>query len=473
MCESPLIVELVSAPAPADALALFQDWPRAILFHSSAVRPSLGQYSFLSADPIVSHDVSVSDVLDSPNLGSGGSRTEAVFGPLRKDLSRLQSASIPTLPPFQGGLAGVISYEAGHLWERLPSTGPELTPAVSAGLYDWVLAWDHKENRAWVIVQQADGLRREAVAQRLEKIQSVLQTKPHAPRTTSLAALRTAPHPGSPFDRVRSLTSNFTSESYQAAVSRIIRYVYAGDIFQANLSQRFSASASLPPVELYRRLAAVNPAPFAGYYDGGTFQVISASPERFLRLSNSEVETRPIKGTRARRPGVEADLFTRDELRESEKDRAENVMIVDLLRNDLSRVCRAGSIRVPQLCAVETYETVQHLVSEVCGTLRPGVDFFDLLAATFPGGSITGAPKIRAMEIITELEQVPRGPYCGTMFYLGVGGQADSSILIRTFTQAAGRLYFPAGGGITAQSDPASEYEETLHKVEGLLRALE
>jgi len=369
-------------------------------------------------------------------------------------------------------LAGIVSYEAGHLWEQLPDAGPELTPAVSVGLYDWVLAWDHLENRAWIIVQQAPGFRSQTADQRLKAIQTVLQGGPTLPGVPHRAE-QPGPRPSGLFDRIPGLTSNFTRETYEQAVSRIVRYIHAGDIFQANLSQRFSAPATLPPVELYRRLAAVNPAPFAGYYDGGSFQVISASPERFLRLTGREVETRPIKGTRARRPGAEADLFTRDELRESDKDRAENVMIVDLLRNDLSRVCRPGSIRVPQLCTVETYETVQHLVSEVRGELRPGLDFFDLLAATFPGGSITGAPKIRAMEIITELEQVPRGPYCGTLFYLGFNGEADSSILIRTFTQSQGRLYFPAGGGITAQSDPASEYEETLHKVEGLLRALE
>jgi para-aminobenzoate synthetase component 1 len=201
--------------------------------------------------------------------------------------------------------------------------------------------------------------------------------------------------------------------------------------------------------------------------------VLSSSPERFLRVEDGVVETRPIKGTRQRRPAPEADLFTRDELRESEKDRAENVMIVDLLRNDLSRVCRPGSIRVPKLCAVETYETVQHLVSEVRGELRAGRDFWDLLAASFPGGSITGAPKVRAMEIITELERVARGPYCGSLFYCGFDGRADSSILIRTFVQRGGWIQCSVGGGIVAQSDPEAEYEETLHKAAGMLRALD
>jgi para-aminobenzoate synthetase component 1 len=200
--------------------------------------------------------------------------------------------------------------------------------------------------------------------------------------------------------------------------------------------------------------------------------VASASPERFVRVANGEVETRPIKGTRSRRATPEADLFTRDELRESEKDQAENVMIVDLLRNDLSRVCAPGTIRVPELCRVETYETVQHLVSEVRGRLNVGQTPWDLFRAVFPGGSVTGAPKVRSMEIIAELEPTARGPYCGSLFYVGFNGQADSNILIRTFTVRNGWIQCPVGGGIVAQSNPVAEYEETLVKAEGMLRAL-
>src|SRR5690606_9153149 len=214
--------------------------------------------------------------------------------------------------------------------------------------------------------------------------------------------------------------------------------IRAGDLFQANLSQRLLAPLRRSPVALYQRLRQCNPAPFAGYFACDDWAVVSASPERFLRVDANEVETRPIKGTRRRRPLPEADLFTRDELRESNKDRAENVMIVDLLRNDLSRVCSPGSIQVTELCTVEVYETVSHLVSEVRGSLQDGLTFWDLLAATFPGGSITGAPKIRAMEIISEQEQIARGPYCGSLFYLGFDGTADSNILIRTMTQRNG-----------------------------------
>ena len=208
----------------------------------------------------------------------------------------------------------------------------------------------------------------------------------------------------------------------------------------------------------------------AGFLSFDDWTVVSASPERFVSIRDGEVETRPIKGTRQRRPAPEADLFSRDELRESAKDQAENVMIVDLLRNDLSRVCAPGSIRVPQLCFVESYETVQHLVSEVSGRLVDGNDVWSLFRAVFPGGSITGAPKVRAMEIIAELEPTVRGPYCGSLFYAGFGGAADSSILIRTFVCRGGWIQCGVGGGIVANSDPVAEYEETLHKAAGMLR---
>ena len=281
-----------------------------------------------------------------------------------------------------------------------------------------------------------------------------------------------------------SVTSDFSRGDYERAVETVIEYIHAGDIFQANLSQRLLHRFDTSPVALYERLRKCNPAPFAGFLAHDDWAVISASPERFVRVTGDQVETRPIKGTRQRRPAPEADLFTRDELRQSEKDIAENVMIVDLLRNDLSRVCEPGSISVPQLCVIESYETVQHLVSEVRGTLARSpdpsglstnqcADVWSLLSALFPGGSITGAPKIRAMEIIAEQEPTARGPYCGSLFYAGFDGTLDSSILIRTFVCRHGWVQCSAGGGIVAQSDPADEYEETLHKAEGMLRAFD
>jgi para-aminobenzoate synthetase component 1 len=269
------------------------------------------------------------------------------------------------------------------------------------------------------------------------------------------------------------LLSNFSLNDYRAAVERAIDYIHAGDIFQVNLAQRLLYPARGEALDLYLRLRHCNPAPFAAWFDLGTAQIASASPERFFSVQGGRVEARPIKGTRRRTAWAEADLFAGDELLESEKDRAENVMIVDLLRNDLSRVCAADSVHVSQLCGLETYQFVQHLVSVVEGSLSPGQSAATLLHAAFPGGSITGAPKVRAMEIIAELEPTARGFYCGSLGYLGFDGASDWNILIRTITAACGWWQLPVGGGIVAQSSPLREYEETWHKAEGLLRALE
>ncbi len=269
------------------------------------------------------------------------------------------------------------------------------------------------------------------------------------------------------------LRSTFTHRGYLDAVAKVREYIVAGDVFQANLSQRFQAPLREPPFELYRRLRRRNPAPFAAYLGFDDVTVLSASPERFLRLDlDRQVETRPIKGTRPRGLVPMHDAALGRALAESEKDRAENVMIVDLLRNDLSRVCRPGTVRVPELFALEQHPTVHHLVSTVVGELEPAADAVDLVRAAFPGGSITGAPKVRAMEIIAELEPTRRGVYCGSIGYISATGAMDTSIVIRTFVAAGGELYFQAGGGIVADSDPELEYRETLDKVAGLLGVL-
>jgi para-aminobenzoate synthetase component 1 len=270
-----------------------------------------------------------------------------------------------------------------------------------------------------------------------------------------------------------SLHSSFTHAGYLEAVARVREYIFAGDIFQANLSQRFTAPLVEPPWDIYRRLRTRNPAPFAAYLDFEEATVLSASPERFLRVDpGGRVETRPIKGTRPRGVGPEHDAALGQALTESAKDRAENLMIVDLMRNDLSRVCAAGSVRVPELFASEKYATVHHLVSTVVGTLAPGADALDLVRAAFPAGSITGAPKVRAMEIIAELEPVQRGVYCGSIGYWSVTGALDTSVAIRTAVALGDRVYFSAGGGIVADSEAEQEYRETLDKARGMIAAL-
>jgi len=268
------------------------------------------------------------------------------------------------------------------------------------------------------------------------------------------------------------LQSNFTPAQYRRAVRRAIDYIEAGDIFQVNLSQRFEGRLTVAPFELYRRLRAVNPASFAAYLAGRGWAVVSSSPERFLRLRDGHVETCPIKGTRPRASEPEADARLRQELLASAKDNAELTMIVDLERNDLGRVCDYGSVRVSEPRVLERHPTVHHLVATVEGQLAPGRDLIDLLRASFPGGSITGAPKVRAMEIIDELEPTARSLYTGALGYIGYDGCMDLSIVIRTFLVAGERFYFQVGGGIVADSQPEAEYQETLDKGRALVAAV-
>lgn len=471
MTTFPLIEKLSSPPSPLAALNACADLPYPLLMESALERTHVGRYTFLTADPY--------RFWEPTTLPSGVDP----FAEIRRELELFPAEPIPDLPPFQGGAAGVLSYDSGGAWERLPHAARDefRFPAMAVGLYDWVLAWDHATGCAWLIshgTPETDPLQRERRARdRIATVRDRLSNPAQVSRLSSTDSSRSTPIPRSQLAASVSLDmpgllSNFSREGYLETVSRAIEYIAAGDIFQVNLSQRLLYPQDCDPRELYTRLRARNPAPFAAFFQGANWSIVSASPERFVSVRDRVVETRPIKGTRRRASGPEADLFTRDALRESVKDQAENVMIVDLLRNDLSRVCKPGAIRVPQLCAVETYETVQHLVSEVRGELQAGKSGWDLLAASFPGGSITGAPKVRAMEIIAELEPTARGAYCGSLFYIGYDGQMDSSILIRTFTVSGGWVQCPVGGGIVAQSDPEAEYQETLHKAEGMLRAL-
>ena len=466
--DRPLVLELDPVPDVETALRAVVDLPGVLLLESCLDRADVSRYSFLAADPF--------EVVERQRVATG----DDPLGTLRERLNRWRVPRIDDLPPFQGGAAGLLGYELANAWEAVPTAGIDefALPVLAVGLYDRVLAWDHLAGRAWLIShgfpesdpasrRQRAAARRDELLERLHSA-SLTGTAPPAAQKPRID-MRTSQWPLDGFDHV---TTNFSRENYLAAVERVIEYIHDGDIFQANLSQRLLTPARDAACELYSRLRRCNPAPFAAYLAHDDWAVVSASPERFVRLVDGHVETRPIKGTRRRRPASEAGLFTRGELRESEKDRAENVMIVDLLRNDLSRVCRPGTVHVSQLCEVETYETVLHLVSVVHGRLEPRCDAWDLLAAVFPGGSITGAPKIRAMEIIAELEPTARGPYCGSLFYVGFDGTLDSSILIRTFTVRQGFIQCQVGGGIVAQSEPAAEFEETLDKAAGMLRAL-
>jgi para-aminobenzoate synthetase component 1 len=449
--------------------------PHVLFFDSVLRHPALGRYSFLMADPF-------------EWLWARGSRTYVSgearprepadpFAVLAERLGRFRREQLPGLPPFQGGAAGLLGYDLCRHLERLPRPRQDefQVPDLAIGLYDWVVAFDHVQDRAWLISTGFPEPDPAAQRRRAERRgQAVLQQLQAVPGPVSSVTVAPPEYLAEqwPVEGIAGLTSNFSRTGYLNAVRRVIDYIAAGDCFQVNLAQRLLYPADGRPLDLYRRLRQRNPATFAGYLDLGSFQIASASPERFLRVENGDVETRPIKGTRPRGTTPAEDERRRSELLESAKDRAENIMIVDLLRNDLGRVCRYGSVRVPAVCRLESYPYVHHLVSEVRGRLRPELGPVDLLRAAFPGGSVTGAPKIRAMEIIAKLEPTARGPYCGSLGYIGFDGSLDTNILIRTFTVGRGWIQFPVGGGIVADSEPEREYEETWHKAAGLLRAL-
>lgn len=470
----PLVRELPSVPDVELALVRLSRLPHVVLLDSAAQDDRLGRYSFIAADPF---EFLSAQAEQRPGVGV----LSAKMAPFVQD-------TMPDLPPFQGGAAGIFSYDLGRSFESVPAAVYDefRVPATAWGLYDVVLAIDHHESRAWIVSQgfpEQNVQRRVARAKmRLEQFQQWLADSNAAQQAGPVTSDRMRVFrnpvdlselaPQFPVGLGGRLTSDFRPDQYRRAVARAIQYIHDGDVFQVNLSQRLLHPAADHSVSLYRHLRQRNPAPFAGYFDLGEYQILSASPERFLSIRHGIVETRPIKGTRQRTSLPEADLFARQELTASEKDRAENVMIVDLLRNDLSRVCEPASVRVTELCSVEVYQYVQHLVSAVTGRLRDGCGPLDAVAAAFPGGSVTGAPKVRAMEIISELEPTARGPYCGSMGYLGFDGTMDLNIMIRTITAGRGWWQMPVGGGIVAQSDPDREYDETWHKAEGLLRAL-
>jgi len=366
----------------------------------------------------------------------------------------------PEAPPFLGGAVGYLSYDLGRLLESLPALAENdlALPDLQMAWYDVIFAF--REGQGWLV---SSGL-------------------PHPPETRerhalsrleeTLAWLEKEALPVEPFAATGPWHSGLSRERYEEAIARIHAHIAAGDIYQANLSQRFEAPVAGDPADLYLRLREANPAPFGAFLRYPDFTLVSASPERFLELRQGRVETQPIKGTRPRGATPDEDQRLAEELLASRKDRAEHLMIVDLERNDLGRVCQIGSVRVPDRFRLEAHPTVWHLVSTVEGRLRDDMDAVDLIRASFPGGSITGAPKLRSMEILEGLEPTRRGPYTGSIGYWGLDGSLDLSIVIRTAIVKDGRAYVQVGGGIVADSDAASEYQETLDKAAALMRAI-
>jgi para-aminobenzoate synthetase component 1 len=453
--------------APMDVAEWLRDLPGLALLESARAGRK-ARWTFLSADPVA--------LLDRPSPGpdpfAEARRTVARLSPVSAEATTPAGVAIP---PFLGGLVGYLGYDLGHALERLPTIAPDDQglPGLRLGLYDWVLAWDRRDDRAWLAGRAVDEDTPE-LHRRLEEVRARLAERGRSARPAAL------PPTGFEF------RASLDRPAYIAGVEAVRERIARGDIYQANLTRRLAAPFSADPWPLYRSLRTGDPALFAAYLDLGPGRppgddssamapraIVSASPEPFLSVDRRGfVATDPIKGTRPRGRTPEEDRALAGELLASAKDRAENVMIVDVLRNDLGRVCRPGTVRVPRLCRLERTAAVQHLVSTVTGRLAAGRDAFDLLAASFPGGSITGAPKIRAMEILEELEPVRRGPYTGAALWLGPDGAMASSILIRTLVADGARLTLHVGGGITWRSDPAAEWDETEAKAHGPLRAI-
>jgi para-aminobenzoate synthetase component 1 len=461
-------VPVLDRVTPMDAAEAFRDLAGLALLESA--RPGrTGRWSYLAADPVA--------IVEAPAEGPDP------FAQARALLARMGgSASAPGSeagPPFRGGLVGFLGYDLGRRLEQLPSIArvDQHLPVLRLALHDWAIAWDRRRGEAWLGIRQVDGDARRAEARSREVLARVeALAAGYLPNPRPVPDHRWAAEAAAP----EAFTSGTPHAAWVRGVEAVREAIGRGQIYQANLTRRLEAPFAGDPWPLFRRLRTGDPALFAGYLDlgaspatGAPRALLSASPEPFLSVdAEGNVSTDPIKGTRKRGRTPAEDRALLRELLASRKDQAENVMIVDVLRNDLGRVCEPGSVRVPRLLRPERTAAVQHLVTTVTGRLSPGRDAFDLLAASFPGGSITGAPKIRAMEIIEGLEPVRRGPYCGAMCWLGPDGALGSSILIRTFVADGERLTLHVGGGITWRSDPREEWDETVAKARGPLGSI-
>jgi para-aminobenzoate synthetase component I len=446
--------ELPYHPDSSERFAALLAEPWSQLLDSGRPFASAGRFDILVADPVATL-VTRGGVSEIRRGASVEHSDTDPFQLLRELLRHHRPSHLDSVDlPFVGGAVGYFGYDLARRSERLPAIAEdaEHLPDLAIGIYAWAVVVDHVQQRTAI----------------------VLNDVPLAPsRASVLARLRSPFEEPVPF-RVRSdITTNLDAAAYRRAFGRIQTYIRDGDCYQVNLARRYVASADGDAWTAYRRLRSRNPSPFGAYLHLPFCRVLSASPERFLELRGDRVETRPIKGTRPRAADPARDAALARELAASAKDRAENLMIVDLLRNDLGKSCIPGSIAVPRLFEVEHHPTVHHLVSTVTGRLRPDCDAIDLLRGCFPGGSITGAPKLRAMQIIEELEPHRRGLYCGSIGYIGFDGAMDTNIAIRTLVCSEGIARFWAGGGIVADSDCDAEYRETEDKAAALLRLLE
>ena len=455
---------------PISAFLRIRHLPYPFLLESAEGSEKIARYSFLGGAP----RLVLRAFPDRVEIHEGGAVRRLAQDPLaaaRDVLARYRPVADPTLPRFYGGLVGYFGYDLIRTIERLPHPPADDygLPLLSLALADTVVVFDHLRHRIRIVANACvdDGGAEHAYREARGRIEHWIDLL-RAPMPAVDAA-------GGPHPPMR-LRSNMTRERYLAGVARCREYIHAGDAFQIVFSQRFAADVGgLDPFAVYRAVRAINPSPFMFYLGGGPDDatLVGASPELLVRLEGDLIQMRPIAGTRRRGLDDDEDRRLEQEMLGSEKERAEHVMLVDLTRNDVGRVARYGTVRVPELMTVERYSHVMHIVSLVEGRLREGLDAFDVLRAVFPHGTVSGAPKVRAMEILDELEPTTRGPYAGAVGYAGFGGALDTCIAIRTLALRGGVAYVQAGGGIVADSEPAAEYDETVNKAKVLIRALE
>ena len=431
-----------------EIFTIFRNEHDSFILDSAMDKEKLGRYSFISSQPF--KVLKYKDTDENP------------LEVLKEELHKYRVVNDTNLP-FVGGAVGYLSYDLGNYIENLPRTAVDdiEMPDMYFGFYNHVIVIDHLVQKTYIATPNIDIELEEKIIDDIE--QRILKEEKKGIDSICSEEKEVTP--------IR-LKSNFTKEEFKNAVQGVREYIRQGDIYQANLTQRFSGETELTSFELYRDLRRFSPAPFGAFLNFEDAHILSNSPERFIRCVNKRIETRPIKGTRPRGKDKEEDLRLQQELRNSEKDRAELLMIVDLERNDIGRISKTGSVKVPELFVIEPYANVNHLVSTVVGELKDDKDATDVIKATFPGGSITGAPKIRAMEIIDELEPTQRNVYTGSIGYIGFNGDMDFNIAIRTIIKNDKKVYFQVGGGMTWDSDPDEEYQETLDKAKSIMKAL-
>jgi para-aminobenzoate synthetase component 1 len=453
---TPRVAELPYPTAVAPLFRTLADLPWPAWLDSAARGvDSSGRFDLLVADPYVTVRTRGAVTEIRARGGEVATSTRPPLELLREQLGE-RSLGVPGLP-FAGGAVGYLGYDLGRRFERIPEiAAADIDMAdLAMGLYDWAVIVDHEQRRASLVGAGRD-------------------VRTFAAWESLVERLKGSPQPEPPAFRVLTEpVANFSRAAYEEAFRRVQEHIRLGDCYQINLTQRFRARAEGDAWHAYLRLREINPAPFAAYLDFPDGRIVCSSPERFLRVQGDRVETKPIKGTRPRANDVVRDRALAEELRTSPKDRAENVMIVDLLRNDLGKCCVPGSVRVSKLFAIESFASVHQLVSTVEGRLAPGCDALDLVAACFPGGSITGAPKVAAMKVIEELEPHRRSVYCGCIGYVGYDGNMDMNIAIRTLVQRGDYVYTWAGGGVVVDSRVDAEYQESFDKAAAMLAVLE